>query len=76
MTEDHDLLIEINTKLERALTDIKDLKTDLANRVRDVETDLDGLGERVASLENWRWYVVGITTILALLAQYLMKKYL
>lgn len=77
MTEqDHDLLIQINTKLERALIDIKDLKDDIAARVHDVEEDLQGLGRRVSALENWRWYIVGIASVLTVVANFVINKYL
>lgn len=39
-SQDHDLLIQIDTKLGRALADIKDLK--------------DGTNEKIANLENSR----------------------
>lgn len=77
MTEqDHDLLIQINTKLERALVDIKDLKDDTGRRVMMIEGDLSGLGKRVSALENWRWYVLGISATLIFVGQILINKYL
>lgn len=36
---DHDLLIQIGTKLDRALLDIKELKDNLASRVGELETE-------------------------------------
>lgn len=76
MTEqDHDLLIEINTKLERALIDIKDLKDDTSQRVHTLESDLRGMGRRISTLENWRWYIMGSAVILAVIAEIIIQQY-
>lgn len=74
--QDHDLLISINTKLERALSDIKDLKDDLASRVNDVEGDIAGLGTRVSALENWRWYIVGIASVATVVANFVINRFM
>jgi len=65
---ERDLLIEVSTKLDRAIEDIKELKDDTKVRM----TKMEG---RIASLENWRWYVVGIASIIAMLAEIIIRKY-
>lgn len=37
--QDHDLLIQINTKLERVITDVKELKDNVAARVAALEQE-------------------------------------
>lgn len=39
INKDHDLLIEIKTKLDRVIVDVADIKTNLANRVDAIEKD-------------------------------------
>lgn len=67
--QDHDLLVQIHTKLERALIDIKELKDDTVNRIDRVEI-------RVSTLENWRWYIVGIASVLTVIVNFAINKYL
>ncbi len=66
-TSDHDLLIEINTKLGRAIIDIKDMRDDTQRR-------LDKIEQRTEILEAWKWYIIGIATALSLLANMILNK--
>ena len=38
-SNDHDLLIKIDTKLERVISDVSDLKTNLSGDVEKLKTD-------------------------------------
>ena len=51
---DHDLLIAMDTKLERALVDIKDIKDDMSRRLSNQENEVVKLSGRVVKLENFR----------------------
>lgn len=63
---------EVNTKLDRALEDIKELKegtTDKITRLEEgkadksaiveVKSGIDAHDVRLRALENWRWYLLG-----------------
>ena len=68
LDKDHDLLIEIATQMKDLRADVKDIKTNTVGRIEKLEIekanecDLDKLKERTNSLENWRWYIIGIST--------------
>jgi hypothetical protein len=70
---DHDLLVQIHTKMERALVDIKELKDDTGRRVSTIEDDMSGMGRRITTLENWRWYVIGITVAAVFIGGYILN---
>ena len=66
---DHDLLVIIHTKLERALVDIREVRDSLSGRLADVEssmtntTEMDALTQRVTRLERLVWMGLGGLTI-------------
>ena len=79
--KDHDLLIEVNTKLERVIQDINDLKNNVASRVDDLEKDkLDKEDNLIKELNDnqmdhekrlrrlERWGLIGLGVILAVQA--------
>jgi hypothetical protein len=97
---DHDLLIQINTKLERVITDVKELKDNVADRVSALEMEKFNKADanqaisdgnkihddhekrlrylettRVPRLENWRWYILGITVTAIFVSELLLQFY-
>lgn len=74
-SQDHDLLIKIDTKLERVITDVSDLKTNLSGDVENLKIDHVGRKE-FESLTQWRWYIGGIFVILsALITLFVIPSY-
>lgn len=77
---DHDLLIKIATQVERLISDVADLKTNTVGRVEKLELekanecDVEKLKERIQSLENWRWYIVWIATMISIVAGFIIPK--
>jgi hypothetical protein len=67
---DHDLLIQIATKLDRALVDIKELKDNTTARVTALEeekvnkTDFDVAAKKIDSLERLVYIGLGIVLTL------------
>jgi hypothetical protein len=78
--EDHDLLIEIATQMKDLRADVKDIKTNTVGRVEKLEIekanscDVEKLKDRINTLENRRWYVVWIASILSIVAWYVVPK--
>ena len=62
-SQDHDLLIKIDTKLERVISDVSDLKTNLSGDVENLKTDHVGRDEFEA-MQNWRYYLAGAIGVL------------
>lgn len=79
LDKDHDLLIEIATQMKDLRADVKDIKTNTVGRIEKLEIekandcDLDKLKERTSSLENWRWYIIGISTAVWVIVGVLIK---
>lgn len=79
LDKDHDLLIEIATQMKDLRADVKDIKTNTVGRIEKLEIekandcDLDKLKERTSSLENWRWYIIGISTAVWVIVGFLIK---
>lgn len=79
LDKDHDLLIEIATQMKDLRADVKDIKTNTVGRIEKLEIekandcDLDKLKERTNSLENWRWYIIGISTAVWVIVGFLIK---
>jgi hypothetical protein len=81
---DHDLLIQINTKLERVILDVKELNDNTTLRVTHLEDEKvdkkefqrseDDKERRLRALEKWRWGLVGafaiITALISLIEIY------
>ena len=74
----------ISTKLDEVRSDIKEVHACL-HKTR--ELILDQISQlrtednqahkeqntRITSLENWRWYVIGIATVLAVVAKFILE---
>lgn len=59
---DHDLLIRVDQKLEQVIVDIKDLKDDTKEQIHENTVEISSVKKRLDTLENWRWYQIGIST--------------
>lgn len=74
-SQDHDLLIKIDTKLERVISDVSDLKTNLSGDVEGLKTDHVGRQEFEA-LQNWRYYLAGaIVVLVAVFSMIILPEY-
>ncbi len=74
-SQDHDLLIKIDTKLERVISDVSDLKTNLSGDVETLKTDHVGRQEFEA-LQNWRYYLAGaIVVLVAVFSMFILPEY-
>ena len=73
----------INSKLEEVRDDIKEVHACLHKTRELILTEIKLLrtednsahkeqDRRIANLENWRWYVIGIATTLGIVAKYLI----
>lgn len=75
---DHDLLIQIATKLDRAILDIKDLKDDTTRRVSTLEEekvsqkDFDDLKNDVDPMLKWWLKTTGALLIIQFIIGYLL----
>jgi len=64
--QDHDLLVIIDTKLERALADIKDLKDGTSSNITNLQNDkadkadINRLWKRVTNLERIAYMGLGL----------------
>lgn len=76
---DHDRLIRIETLLDRVIADLAEMKSNLLTRVESLEThkitkeDHEILENRVGNLENWRWYIIGIGSVLIIVIDYAIR---
>ena len=90
-SQDHDLLIEIKTKVDRVIADVANLSSNLVSKVEALEVSkadkkefercneecmvqMTKLHERVEKLENWRWYIVGIGTVVIVVIDFIIRK--
>jgi hypothetical protein len=79
-SKDHDLLIRLETKLDQAVSDIKDLKANTVGRIEMLEetkcnaTEFKDLSARVVTLEKWQNYVIGLSVTAAAVATFLAVK--
>lgn len=71
---DHDLLVRVDERVGNLIQEFKDLKDNTKEEVISLRKDHDFLTDRVGTLENWRWYIVGGFS-LALLAIELYTKF-
>src|SRR5882672_2111193 len=76
-SQDHDLLIRIDEKVERAISDIQELKNNFATRVSVLENEKVGVPQfqelelivkddhekRLRKLERWAWIAIGALAI-------------
>ena len=67
--QDRDIMIRLNGKVDYLIQEVKDLKDDTKLRMVKLEA-------RVSYLENWRWFVVGISTVVSVIGGALINKYL
>jgi chaperonin cofactor prefoldin len=74
----------ISTKLDEVRSDIKEVHACLHKtrelilfQIQSLRDDENSAHKeqnvRITSLENWRWYVIGIATAAGIVAQYLLK---
>ena len=80
MTKDHDLLIEINTKVEMLVKTVDSMKSDLHNRVACLERskaeveEIKSIWKKLNSLENYKYYMIGLGTAILSLIVYVIKE--
>lgn len=76
---DHDRLIRIETLLDRVISDLAEMKSNLLARVETLENgritkeDHEVLEKRINNLENWRWYIIGIGSVLIIIIDYAIR---
>ncbi len=58
--DDHDILIEVKVKMDRMISDIEGLRIQQDNSASNLEV-------RVRALENFRWWILGISASLSFL---------
>jgi len=74
----------INTKLDEVRSDIKEVHACLHKTRELILSQIESLriednsqhkeqNTRITTLENWRWYVIGIATAAGILAKYLFN---
>lgn len=79
---DHDLLVVIKTQLERAISDIKELKDNFANRVHILEEEkaskeeVQTLKKAVELIQQRVWMIVGGLLLSQVVLVPLVIKYL
>ena len=79
ISKDHDLLIEINTKVEMLVKTVESMKSDLHNRVACLERnkaeteELRSVWKKLNSLENYKYYMIGLGTAILSLIVYVIK---
>ena len=80
ISKDHDLLIEINTKVEMLVKTVESMKSDLHNRVACLERnkaegeELRSIWKKINSLENYKYYMIGLGTAILSLIVYVIKE--
>lgn len=60
MGDDHDILIEVKVKMDRMISDIEGLRVQQSTVTSSIES-------RVRALENFRWWILGISASLSFL---------
>ena len=79
ISKDHDLLIEINTKVEMLVKTVESMKSDLHNRVACLENnkvdkeEMKSIWKKLNSLENYKYYMIGMGTAILSLIVYVIK---
>ena len=79
ISKDHDLLIEINTKVEMLVKTVESMKSDLHNRVACLENnkvdkeEMKSIWKKLNSLENYKYYMIGLGTAILSLIVYVIK---
>ncbi len=63
---DHDLLIELKTKLDAVIESIRELKDGTAAKIEDHE-------KRIRFLERYVWAVIGVLTVAQFVTQLVFK---
>jgi hypothetical protein len=77
--QDHDLLIEVNTKLDRVILDVKELNNNTNQRVTDLEhhkadrTEIEDHEVRLRRLERYGAMAIGGMTLLQIGLQLYFK---
>ena len=79
ISKDHDLLIEIKTKVEMLVTTVENMRNDLHSRVACLENnkvdkeEMKSIWKKLNSLENYKYYMIGLGTAILSLIVYVIK---
>jgi len=79
ISKDHDLLIEIKTKVEMLVTTVENMRNDLHSRVACLENnkvdkeEMKSIWKKLNSLENYKYYMIGMGTAILSLIVYVIK---
>lgn len=79
ISKDHDLLIEIKTKVEMLVNTVENMRNDLHSRVACLENnkaekeELKSIWKKLNSLENYKYYMIGLGTAILSLIVYVLK---
>jgi len=79
INKDHDILIEIKTKVEMLVTTVENMRNDLHSRVACLENnkvdkeEMKSIWKKLNSLENYKYYMIGLGTAILSLIVYVIK---
>ena len=79
INKDHDILIEIKTKVEMLVTTVENMRNDLHSRVACLENnkvdkeEMKSIWKKLNSLENYKYYMIGMGTAILSLIVYVIK---
>lgn len=79
INKDHDILIEIKTKVEMLVTTVENMRNDLHSRVACLENnkvdkeEMKSIWKKINSLENYKYYMIGLGTAILSLIVYVIK---
>jgi len=80
INKDHDILIEIKTKVEMLVTTVENMRNDLHSRVACLENnkvdkeEMKSIWKKLNSLENYKYYMIGLGTAILSLIVYVIKE--
>lgn len=80
ISKDHDLLIEIKTKVEMLVSTVENMRNDLHSRVACLENnkvdkeEMKSIWKKLNSLENYKYYMIGLGTAILSLIVYVIKE--
>ena len=79
INKDHDILIEIKTKVEMLVATVENMRNDLHSRVACLENnkvdkeEMKSIWKKLNSLENYKYYMIGLGTAILSLIVYVIK---
>ena len=79
INKDHDILIEIKTKVEMLVTTVENMRNDLHSRVACLENnkvdkeEMKSIWKKLNSLENYKYYMIKLGTTILSLIVYVIK---